>query len=392
MKSIKVLIAGGGIGGLALAVALRERGISAEVFERAKGFGNTGSGIELTPNGVKSVDRISPRLGEAVRSAGWSSDRHASDMPIMSWDGKLLKSREVGNFPAKWGAPMIGILRADLHRILAEAVHRPGPVPVTVHHQATVVAASSAGDTATVRLTDGRTVTGDLVVGADGVRSTLRSLVAGEVPPRYLGFTSVRGISKRPAQHGDGFVFVGPGGHFFAEAFDDTRLFWTATVNAPEHSWPAKPAERAKADLLELWGEWSAPLPETVASCALEDMVVTDVHDCPPLKRWHTGRLALLGDAAHPIGPVLGQGANMALEDVASLACLLSEHEVPTALRHYARVRSRRANKIVQHSRLIARLGHTTNPLVGRLRDALIKSMKRREETYRDKELFSYSP
>lgn len=392
MKSIKVLIVGGGIGGLALAVALRERGISSEVFERARGFGNTGSGVELTPNGVKSVDRISPRLGEAVRRSGWSSDRHAQDMPIMSWDGKLLKSREVGNFPAKWGAPMIGILRADLHRILAEAVSRPGPAEVTVHHQAVVVGASSSGDTATVRLADGRTATGDLVVGADGVRSTLRAVVAGDVPPRYLGFTSVRGISKRPDQHGDGFVFVGPGGHFFAEAFDETRLFWTATVNAPEHSWPDKPVEQAKADLLERWGGWSAPLAETVTSCAPEDMVVTDVHDCPPLKRWHTGRIVLLGDAAHPIGPVLGQGANMALEDVASLACLLAEHDVPAALRQYGRVRSKRANKIVQHSRLLARLGHTTNPLVGRVRDAMIKSMKRREDTYRDKELFSYSP
>ncbi|MDJ1133689.1 FAD-dependent oxidoreductase [Streptomyces iconiensis] len=392
MKSIKVLVAGGGIGGLALAVALRERGITTEVFERAKSFGNTGSGIELTPNGVKSVDHISPQLGAAVRSAGWSSDQHATDMPIKTWNGKLLKSREVGNFQAKWGAPMIGILRADLHQILAEAVRRPGPTSATVHHQATVVEASSSGGTATVRLADGRSLSGDLVVGADGVRSTLRTLVAGEVPPRYLGFTSIRGISKRPAVHGDGFVFVGPGGHFFAEAFDDTRLFWTATVNADEHSWPAKDTEQARADLLDLWGEWSAPLAETVTSCAPEDLVVTDVHDCEPLKRWHTGRLVLLGDAAHPIGPVLGQGANMALEDVASLADLLTEHDVPAALRHYGRVRSRRANKIVRHSRLIARLGHTTSPLVGQVRDVLIRSMKRREETYRDKELFSYTP
>ncbi|CAM5280642.1 FAD-dependent monooxygenase [Streptomyces spiroverticillatus] len=392
MKSIKVIIVGGGIGGLALAVALRERGISSEVFERAGDFGNTGSGIELTPNGVKSVDCISPRLGEEVRASGWSSERHCQDMPIMSWDGKLLKSREVANFPAKWGAPMIGIRRADLHRILAEAVQRPGRAEVTVHHRAKVCEAYNTGDTATVLLSDGRKATGDLVVGADGVRSTLRTLVAGDVQPRYLGFTSIRGISKRPAQHGDGFVFVGPGGHFFAEAFSDTRLFWTATVNAPEHSWPRKPMEQARADLLRLWGDWSPPLAETVESCAVEDMVVTDVHDCPPLKRWHTGRLVLLGDAAHPIGPVLGQGANMALEDVASLASLLAEHHVPAALRQYGRVRSQRANKIVQHSRLIARLGHTTNPLVGRVRDALIKSMKRREDTYRDKELFNYNP
>jgi salicylate hydroxylase len=393
MSSIKVLIAGGGIGGLALAVGLRERGVAVEVFERARSFGNTGSGVELTPNGVKSVDRISRDLGAAVREAGWPSDRHAAPMPIMSSDGRLLKSRELDGFGDKWGAPLVGILRAELHRLLAEATRRDGPAPITVHHGAEVKAAYTEGNTATLRLADGRTVTGDVVVGADGVRSVLRKAVAPDARPRYAGFTSVRGISKRPAEHGDGFCFVGPGGHFFAEACDDRRLFWTATVNAPEGSWPAKPIETARTDLLDVWGEWSSPLPETITSCDIKDLVVTDVYESDPLKSWRAGRVVLLGDAAHPIGPVLGQGANMALEDAARLAVLLgSASDVPAALRTYERVRSRRASKIVNHSRLVSRLGHTTNPIVARVRDLLLKAMDRRDQTYRDKELFSYEP
>ncbi|MFI9154624.1 FAD-dependent oxidoreductase [Streptomyces sp. NPDC053367] len=393
MGTARVLVVGGGIGGLALAVGLRERGLDVEVFERAASFGNTGSGIELTPNGVKSLDRISPWLGARVRETGWPSTRHRDSMPILSSDGRLLKSRDLAGFPDKWGAPLVGILRAELHRLLVQAVQRPGPGgSVTVHHNARVTAADCAGEAASVRLADGRTVHGDVVVAADGVRSTLRTTVVPEARTRYL-FTSVRGIAKRPAEHSDGFVLVGPAGHFFAEAVDETRLFWTATVKAAEGSWPVKGAERAKADLLELWGDWAQPLPDTVASTDPADIVVTDVHDCAPLARWHTGRLVLLGDAAHPIGPVLGQGANMALEDAAFLSDALARaRDIGTALRTYERARSRRANKIVHHSRLIARLGHTTNPVAGWIRDLVIRSLKRREETYRDKQLFGYTP
>lgn len=393
MTPIEVLIAGGGIGGLALAVALRERGIDSTVFERADGYGNRGSGIELTPNGVKSADHISARFGAAVRGAGWSSDQHADAMPIMSSEGRLLKSRDVLAFSGRWDVPLVGILRADLHRLLAEAAAEPGAGTVTIHHGRAVASAGTVGDRAVLRLADGDEVTGDLIVGADGVRSVLRETVSGAARPRYLGFTSVRGISPRPPLHGDGFVLVGPGGHFFAEACDDERMFWTATVNGPEGSWPAKPAAVAQADLLELWGGWADPLPETVKSCAPADIVVTDVHDCDPLKRWYSGRVALLGDAAHPIGPVLGQGANMALEDAARLADLIAEGgPVPAALRAYQRARGKRANKIVHHSRLIARLGHTRNPVVAKARDLAIRALHRRDEVYRDNELFSYRP
>ncbi|MFU8852175.1 FAD-dependent oxidoreductase [Micromonospora sp. SL1-18] len=391
MRSLKVVVVGGGIGGLALAVALRRRGIGVEVFERARSFGNTGSGVELTPNGVKALDHIDPELGAAVRRTGWSSDLHRAPMPIMSADGKVLKHRELQGFAAKWGAPAVGILRAELHRLLAEAVNRPGLAPVTVHHSLAVVGVETTPDSATARLADGRTVAADVLVGADGVRSTLRATVASDAQPRFL-FASVRGIAKRPTEFSDGFVVVGPGGHFFAEAVDGERLFWTATTKAPEGHWPAKPIATTKADLLDLLGGWTHLVPDTIASSDLGDMIATDVHDCPPMERYHSGRVVLLGDAAHPIGPMLGQGANMALEDVARLADLLaSGKDVPAALRAYELARTSRANKILQHSRVVAKVGHTTNPVVNRLRDLMIKTVNR-DETYRDKELFSYRP
>lgn len=389
---MKVIIAGGGIGGLALALGLRERGIDAEVFERARSYGNVGSGIELTPNGMKSIDSISPILGREVRRTGWSSDLHEGQLPIMSSEGKLLKNRDLLGFSHKWGAPAVGILRSELHRLLYEALGRGGPATVTIHHNARVSGGEPARDRAEARLADGRTVTGDVLVGADGVRSLVRTLVAKDAHARYLGFTSIRGISKRPAVHSDGFILVGSGGHFWCEAVDQDHLCWTATVHAPEATWPAKPVEVAKRELLELWGSWSPPMPEIVESCELADMVVTDVHDCTPLRHMYSGRVVLLGDAAHPIGPVLGQGANMALEDAACLAGLLAtSRDARSALRAYDRARLQRTNTIVHHSRLVARLTHTTNPLVGAFRDLLVKRV-RRDETYRDKELFSYQP
>lgn len=392
MSRLKVLIAGGGIGGLALALGLRERGIDSEVFERARSYGNVGSGIELTPNGIKSLDQISESLGAAVRSTGWCSDLHQEQLPIMTWNGKLLKSRDLVSFRAKWGAPAVGILRAELHRLLVEALERGGPARTVIHHSAAVTSARTGREKARIQLADGSSAEGDVVVGADGVRSAVRRLVSPKAEARYLGFTSVRGISKRPPQHSDGFILVGPGGHFWCEAVNQEQLCWTATIHGPEGTWPAKPVATAKADLLGLWGHWSAPMPEIVESCELDDMVVTDVHDCATLKHMYAGRVVLLGDAAHPIGPVLGQGANMALEDAARLADLLAaERDVPAALRAYDRARLKRTNTIVHHSRLVARLSHTDNPIAGKLRDILVERV-RKDETYRDQELFSYQP
>jgi salicylate hydroxylase len=390
MSSVRVLVVGGGIGGLALAVGLRDRGADVEVFERAKTFGNTGSGVELTPNGVKSLTCICAGLGSAAVRSGWPSTRHVAPIPVLRADGKLLRSRDLAGFPEKWGAPLVGILRSELHRLLTEAADRPGAGKLTVHHDATVTSVASTARHASLELADGRTAEGDVVIGADGVRSTVRGIVVPGSGARYM-FASIRGIAPRTAEHTDGFVVVGPAGHFFAEAVDAQRAFWTATVKAPEGSWPARSAETAKGDLLDLWGDWAQPMPTMVAATDLSDIVVTDVHDCSPLPRWHSGRVALLGDAAHPIGPVLGQGANMALEDAAFLSKALAERDVPAALRWYERTRSRRANRIIRHTRVVALLGHTTNPAAARLRDVVIR-MRRRDETYRDKELYSYRP
>lgn len=390
MRSVHALVVGGGIGGLALAVGLRDRGAEVEVFERAKSFGNTGSGVELTPNGVKSLSCINAELGgEAVRS-GWPSTRHVDRIPVLRADGELLRSRDLAGFPEKWGAPLVGILRSELHRLLTEAADRPGLGKLTVHHDAAVTSVASAAGHASLQLADGRTAEGDVVIGADGVRSTVRGIVVPGSATRYM-FTSVRGIAPRTAEHTDGFVVVGPAGHFFAEAVDAERAFWTATVKAPEGSWPVKSAAAAKDDLLAMWGDWAHPMPAMLMATDPADIVVTDVHDCSPLPTWLAGRVALLGDAAHPIGPVLGQGANMALEDAAFLAKALTDHDVHTALRRYERSRSRRANRIIRHTRVVARLGHTTNPVAARLRDVVIR-VQRGDETYRDKELYSYTP
>lgn len=390
MQPVRVLVVGGGIGGLALAVGLRDRGAEVHVFERAKTFGNTGSGVELTPNGVKALSCINARLGdEAVRS-GWPSTQHRAPVPVLRSDGRLLRIRDLHGFPEKWGAPLVGLLRSELHRLLSEAADRPGPGTLTMHYDATVTAVTGANGRATVELADGCRGEGDVVIGADGVRSTVRGIVVPGSQTRYM-FTSVRGIAPRTEEYTDGFVVVGPGGHFFCEAVDARRAFWTATVKAPEGSWPAKSAQEARDDLLEMWGDWVRPMPDMVRATDPDDIVVTDVHDCSPLPTWLSGRVALLGDAAHPIGPVLGQGANMALEDAAFLAKALTTHDVPTALRRYERDRRRRANRIIQHTRLIALLGHTTHPLAGRVRDVVVR-MQRKDETYRDKELYSYMP
>jgi salicylate hydroxylase len=395
LRPLKVLIAGGGVAGLTLGLGLRRHGIDAEVFERTDGFGLVGSGLVLSPNGMKALDHVDRTLGALVRETGRPNTPQAGVL-MFTWRGRRLAAQPFGDLEGNWGAPLVAIMRADLHRLLTAAVASPaqtGAGKLTVHHGAAVTGVTQDDSSVTVALSDGRTITGDVLAGADGVRSAVRAAVLNAGPPRYTGYTSVRGSAPTPSVYPDGFITGGRGAQFFCSAVSGERLYWTCTLRAPEGQWPAKPADQALADLRERLDRWHEPIPSMIDSCDRDDFLVTDIHDRPPLTRWCTGRVILLGDAAHPMSPMLGQGANMAIEDAACLADQLARSaSLPEAVTEYERIRIKRANKYARMSGMLGKLGHMSNPLGVAFRDTMIRIMMRGNPDKANADLYAYQP
>jgi len=373
-----VVIAGGGIGGLALAIALRRRDVPVVVLERAGAFTETGSGVVLAPNGMTALAAIDPALGETVRKAGKvfgarGETGHVSAFTTSS--GRLLSQTSFDGAEERWGAPLVSIRRAGLHAVLSAYAADRG-VELRTGQAVTGWAESDSG--VDVALTDQTWVRGSVLVGADGLRSAVRQQLLGDGPPKYRGISAVRGIGPVPVRWPDGFIAYGRGLILFAAAVDAEQVYWVASIRAREGLWPAKGPAAAHTELMHRLADWDPDLTGVVAAAELDGLVLTDVYDRNPIHRWSRGRVVLIGDAAHPMVYTMGQGANVALEDAATLAVRLDPAAgpvTPDVLGKFAGERADRAAKIVRQSRLFGRIGHVRNPLAVRLRDTMMSRM-----------------
>ncbi|MFI6791384.1 FAD-dependent monooxygenase [Nonomuraea sp. NPDC050383] len=395
----RVLVAGGGVTGLALGIALRHRGFAAVVLERSAGPDPGGGGLVLAPNAVKALSAIAPGLAGRVRAAGQTAGGRGAPphrSAFLDERGRLLGSVSFDGYEDRYGMPAVTILRAGLHALLWEAAADAG--------------VELAGGRAAARYLDhgshvelvtdaGEVLRGDLLVGADGVNSAVRARLLGDGEPRYRGFTAVRGIGPAPAAHPDGFIAYGRGLVLFAAALGGGELYWVASMTAPRGVWPRRPVAEALAHVIDRTSSWHPDLRKVPASADPAGCVVHDVFDRPPPRTWSRGRVVLAGDAAHPMVYTLGQGAGMALEDAAVLAAALTGTctampdasdgagvggtdgatpdltdgaGVERALRRYAAERGPRVRRIVRQSRLLGRVGHVRSPLLVAIRRAIL--------------------
>lgn len=322
METTQVAVIGAGIGGLALALALHDHGIATQVIDRRPTVALGGSGMLLMPNAVKALDLLAGgRVGKRVRDAGWQAAPGVQYLALNP-RGTTLATRVPGDLEARWGAPMIAVLRPELLNILLAAVHDAGvPLRLGVACESVEFA---AGHTTAV-FADGTRLRAAVLAGTDGLRSTVRAAVAGQAPPRFLGYTSVHGIvGARSEMFAAGFHTMGAGASFFAVPLPGGCSYWVARLAAPEGEWPARTAERMKGDLLARLGSWHAPVPAMIEETPLAMFVPADCYDREPLAAWSRQRVTLAGDAAHPLAPAMTQGAAMALEDAVCLAPLLA--------------------------------------------------------------------
>ena len=216
---------------------------------------------------------------------------------------------------------------------------------------------------------------GAVLVGADGLRSRVRGRLFGDERPRYAGYTSWRGVAPESelVPVGGGFESWGRGRRFGCAHVGGGRVYWFATRNAPEGEDDGPAGSRAT--LLETFRGWHEPVEPLIRATEEDAILRTDIYDRDPLgKIWGEGRTSLLGDAAHPMTPNLGQGACQAIEDTVVLArCLRESDEAAGALRRYEAQRSDRTAAIVRRSRCIGWVGQLENPFLCRLRERTLK-------------------
>lgn len=298
-----------------------------------------GAGITLWSRAIAVLEGLG--LGDALhaRSEAISGSR------LCRPDGEAFPDTWLGTFVASDSLiPPICVHRVDLHQLLVDAL---GPDHIVYGARAIGVRPGSRTEPAVVRFADGAEVAADLTIGADGVRSAVRTALFADAAPAYNGQTIYRGVAPRPPSSAGQapFVAIGEGTRFGWEPLPGDRVYWFAGRYQPEHE-PDHPEGR-QALLLEIFGDWAAPAGALIRSTPEDAIVRTDVYTVGPLDEWTTGRTALLGDAVHAIPPHVGHGACLAIEDADALADALASHnDLDTALDRYVAARRGRTAEI----------------------------------------------
>jgi 2-polyprenyl-6-methoxyphenol hydroxylase-like FAD-dependent oxidoreductase len=354
------LIVGAGIGGLAAGIALRRTGWNVRIYEQSAALRELGFGLGLAANAIAALRALG--VADTVIERSFRPRRGE----LRRMDGKVLKFAEV---PAA-ASPLIVALRPALHGALLDAV---GPESISVNSEA--VGFTIAGDRVTLELDDGARIDADLLIGADGVGSTIRRIVhPAERPPRRSGIVAVRGAVHGAIGHLaglDAVYYFGRGVESMFVRASETGMYWFLSL--AESLVPASMRDpKAIVDLM------SPRFDDTFRkiTAATYDLRCDDLVDRDPIRSWGTGRVTLLGDAAHAMLPHTGQGASQALVDAVSLArALEGDRDLPRALRAYENARIGKTAALVRQGRRTARIMATMDPIACGIRDNILRMM-----------------
>lgn len=354
---MKVLIAGAGIAGSTLAQALAQMGIDYQVIEQADAFREVGAGIQLSPNGVSILDRLG--LSDGLAAVSTEPDFHKYSV----WDTgeTVLKTPLKPMVREKYGYPYYHAHRADLIDLLTRNLDE---TRVMMNEKIVTVDQDSSGVAVTCE--SGNSYKGDVLIGADGIHSIVREQLFRPDPPRPSGYVTWRGVVETDAIAHlkipvSAYVDMGPRLSFvYYYVSGGTRLNWLAlgqTDDPKRESWNQTATREEIIDAFEGWYD----RPKEVIS-ATPEVFVTSLHDREPLGSWVSGRVALMGDAAHAMLPYHAQGAVQSLEDAWVLARCLQKHDPADALARFESLRFNRANLMVQQSRNAEGWYHVDTP------------------------------
>jgi 2-polyprenyl-6-methoxyphenol hydroxylase-like FAD-dependent oxidoreductase len=368
---MRALVVGGGIGGLSTGRALRQSGFEVAVFERAAAVEQiqVGGAIHVWHNGMRGLQRLG--LADQVAAIGGPAAA-VQTAEMRNWRGRLLTSWSVQDVEREVGAPTLGVRRPDLHRVLVGGLE---PGELHLGRELTSFVQQDGGVVAT--FADGSEERGDILIGADGLRSTVRRGLLGDSDLRSAKYASWQAVSDYvgdDAPVGLFRVVWGPGARFLFYHVGAGQLYWEGIfATAPGGTDP--PGDHRGAVAARFAG-WAAPVPAIIA--ATEESAITrgDIYDRPPVKRWGEGRVTLLGDAAHPMTNAAGQGANQTIEDAVVLGARLANGADPVSgLRAYEKERIARSARFANLAWRLTALSRWSRPAAVTVRDPLVSAL-----------------
>ena len=380
LHKLNVGIIGGGIGGVAAGVALCQAGADVTVYERANELLEVGAGMMLWPNATRVLNELG--LLERVAACSGPNDHFL----VRSSEGAILMNIGLGRFEV----PALCTRRSDLLDALLSALP---PERIRLGHDFEVFEQQWNG--VKIHFAGGASVKHDFVIGADGIRSRVRSQLLGVHEPIYRGYTVWRGVARVARlsctlPSGSNSETWGRGKRFGILNTGGDRFTWYATANTDAGH--VDSSDGRQREVLRMFAGWHEPVERLIEATDEHAILKNGAYDLAPLKRWGQGRVMLLGDAAHACTPNLGLGGCMALEDALVLAksfCNPASPEI--ALRRYESLRRARTRHVQQRSLLMGHIGQWENRVVASGREMVTSMLSAKIFEHNLRKVYSYA-
>jgi 2-polyprenyl-6-methoxyphenol hydroxylase-like FAD-dependent oxidoreductase len=361
-----VLIQGAGIGGLTLAIALQQRGYKVKLVERAAGLAEVGAGIWMAANPMQVFARLG--FAKKIIEAGWT----VKLLRLQDWKSGDIQTTDMSQIATEYGFETIALHRGVLQRLLFEQLEAD-----SVRFGCEVKSVTQIGDQVFASLSDGSSRAAAIVVGADGFNSGMRHMAGLGGVKRYSGSSSYRAIARgahilpAEAEH-EAYEIWAKGCRAGFSKINADEYYWYMTFDAPAGEASSASEIRTHAETLfrTYFPQWISLLQNT----GTQDILKTDISDLKSLPRWSSGRIGLIGDAAHATTPNLGQGGAMAVEDALALADAFKRLGLnEAAWKRFEQLRRKKVDWTVSTSRSIGKICHLGNPLFRSLRNIALK-------------------